>query len=95
MKFVITLLFVGVLLASVGMMVLTNIESSPVIGLSSGSGNVGLQIGINGSGFLPTDTACYFSSPSNPGVITSSACVSAGGAVSGGFTVGNVPPAPT
>ena len=73
-------------------MVLTNIESSPVIGLSSGSGNVGLQIGINGSGFLPTDTACYFSSPSNPSVIASSACVTAGGSVSGGFTVGNVPP---
>ena len=74
------------------MMVLTNIESSPVIGLSSGSGNVGLQIGINGSGFLPTDTACYFSSPSNPSVVASSACVTAGGSVSGGFTVGNVPP---
>ncbi len=92
MRFILTLLFIGVLLASAGMMALTNIESSPVIGLSSGSGNVGLQIGINGSGFLPTDTACYFSSPSNPGVITSSACVTAGGSVSGGFTIGNVLP---
>ena len=74
------------------MLVLTNIESSPVIGLSSGSGNVGLQIGISGSGFLPTDAACYFSSPSNPGVVTSSACVTSGGSVSGGFTIGNVLP---
>jgi len=73
-------------------MVLTNIESSPVIRLSSGSANVGLQIGISGSGFLPTDTSCFFSSPSNPSVILSQACVAAGGSVSGGFTVGNVPP---
>jgi hypothetical protein len=72
--------------------ILTDIESSPVIGLSSGSGKVGLQIGINGSGFLPTDTSCYFSSPSNPRVITSAACVTAGGSLSGGFTVGNVLP---
>lgn len=74
------------------MIALTNIESSPAIGLSPGSGNVGAQIGISGSGFLPTDTICSFSSPSNPSVITSSACVTAGGSVSGGFTVGNVPP---
>ena len=92
MRFLPTLILIGVLLASAGMLVLTNIESSPVIGLSSGSGNVGLQIGISGSGFLPTDTACYFSSPSNPGVVTSSACVTSGGSVSGGFTIGNVLP---
>jgi len=71
---------------------LTNIESSPVIRLSSGSGRVGMQIGISGSGFLPTDTTCSFSSPSNPSVILSGACVAAGGSLSGGFTVGNVPP---
>lgn len=79
-------------MAAAGMLVLTNIESSPAIGLSPGSGNVGARVGISGSGFLPTDTACFFSSPSNPVVITSSACVTAGGSVSGGFTVGNVPP---
>lgn len=86
------MIFISVLLVSVEVVTLASIESSPVIGLSSGSGNVGLQIGINGSGFLPTDTACYFSSPSNPGVITSSACVTSGGSVSGGFTIGNVLP---
>jgi len=63
-----------------------------VIRLSAGSGNVGLQIGINGSGFLPTDTSCTFSSPSNPSVILSQACVAAGGSLSGGITVGNVLP---
>lgn len=75
-----------------GAMIFTNIESSPVIRLSSGSANVGLTIGISGSGFLPTDTSCSFSSPSNPSVILSGACVAAGGSLSGGFTVGNVSP---
>ena len=92
MKFVVTLLFIGVLLVSAGTMIVTNVESSPVIRLSSGSGNVGLQIGISGSGFLPTDTSCSFSSPSNPSVILSEACVAAGGSLSGGLTVGNVSP---
>ena len=86
------MLFIGVLLVFAGAMILTNIESSPVIGLSPGSGNVGREIGIGGSGFLPTDTTCSFSSPSNPGVVTSAACVTAGGSLSGSFTVGNVLP---
>lgn len=75
-----------------GTIIVTNVEAAPVIALSSGSGTVGLQIGISGSGFLPIDTTCSFSSPSSPGIVTSSACVTAGGSLSGGFTVGNVPP---
>ena len=44
---------------------------------------------MTGSGFLPSDTTCTFSSPSSY-VVSSSACVIANGALSGGFTVGNV-----
>jgi hypothetical protein len=75
---------------SAGAIVLKNVESAPVITLSSGSGNIGSQISISGSGFLPTDTSCSFSSPSSANVVMSSACVMADGSLSGGFMVGNV-----
>ena len=92
MRFVVALLFVCLLLVSAGQIALRNIESAPVIALSSGSGNVGLEISISGSGFLPTDTTCSFSSPSSVNVVMSAACVTADGSLSGGFTVGNVMP---
>ena len=87
-----SVLHVCILFVLVGTLLLGNIEASPVIGLSSGTASVGSVISINGSGFLPTDTACSFSSPSSAALVTSAACVTQGGSISGGFTVGNVPP---
>ena len=91
MKFVLAL-FLTCLLVSTGQIFLTNVEGEPVIVLSLGSSNVGSQISISGSGFLPTDTTCTFSSSSSANVVMSAACVTSGGSLSGGFTVGNVMP---
>lgn len=91
MKLLIAVLFVC-LLGAAGSTVLQNIEAEPVIALSSGSGNVGMQVSVSGSGFLPTDTTCTFSSPSSPSLVISAACVTTGGSLAGGFTVGNVLP---
>lgn len=68
------------------------VSPQPVIVLSSGTARVGLDISISGSGFLPTDTGCAFSSPSSSALVTSAACVAQGGSLSGSFIVGNVPP---
>lgn len=76
----------------VGMLLLPSLEAAPVIALSSGTGSAGSGISVSGSGFLPTDTTCNFSSPSSAGLMISSACVIQGGSLSGGFTVGNVEP---
>jgi len=92
LRVLVAVLFVCLLTASAGLIVLESVESEPVILLSSGSGNVGLQISISGNGFLPTDTSCSFSSPSSANVVMSAACVTAGGSLSGGFMVGNVMP---
>ena len=92
MRFVVALTLMCLLLVSMGPIVLKNVESEPVIALSSGSGNVGLEVSISGNGFLPTDTTCSFSSPSSSNVVMFSACVTADGSLSGGFTVGNVMP---
>jgi len=59
--------------------------------LSAGSAEVGLEISVSGSGFLPTDTSCVFSSPSSSALVSSSACVAQRGSLSGSFIVGNVP----
>ena len=82
----------GILLVSVGALLLRNVESQPVISLSAGTTSVGGRISVGGNGFLPTDTACTFSSPSSAGLVTSMACVTQGGSVAGGFIVGNVMP---
>ena len=92
LRFIVSLLFIGVLLVSAGTIILTNVESEPVIALSSGSARIGSQISISGTGFLPTDTTCSLSSPSSAGLLTSGACVVRGGSLYGGFTVGNVMP---
>jgi hypothetical protein len=65
------------------------VQSEPVISL----GGSGHSISFSGAGFLPTDTTCYVSSPSN-GVMLSSACaIQAGtGAPNGGFTIGSLTP---
>lgn len=73
-------------------MVLGNIEAEPGIALSSGSANVGIEVSVTGSGFLPTDTTCTFSSPSSASLVMSQACVTSDGSLSGSFTIGNVPP---
>ena len=67
-----------------------NIQAQPVVALSTGTARVGLDISIRGTGFLPTDTSCEFSSPSSTAVVTSSACVTQGGSLWGSFIVGNV-----
>jgi len=92
LRFTVTLLFLCVLMVSAGCGILPNVSSAPTISLSSGSGSVGSVVSVTGSGFLPTDTTCSFSSPSSPSVILSAACVTAGGSLSGGFTVDNVMP---
>jgi len=76
-----------------GLTVLGDVQGQPVIALSSGNVNVGLEVSITGSGFLPTDTSCTFSSPSSPGLVASEACVTSTGSLSGSFMVGNVMPA--
>jgi hypothetical protein len=69
------------------------VDGGAQIGLSQ-SGPIGVQISVQGAGFLPTDTTCTLSSPSypNPILAGSAACIIRGGAAYGGFTVGNVPP---
>lgn len=66
-------------------------HAQPVLMLSLGSAQVGLEVSVSGSGFLPTDTSCVFSSPSSGALVSSSACVAQGGVLSGSFIVGNVP----
>ena len=69
-----------------------SIQAQPVLALSPGSARAGFDISVRGSGFLPTDTGCVFSSPSSSAVVIASACVTRGGTLSGGFIVGNVGP---
>lgn len=92
MKSALRLLIVSMVIASCAGIVLPSVATQPVIALSSGTGRVGLQISINGSGFLPTDTSCTFSSPSSGSVVSGAACVTRDGSVFGGFIVGNVLP---
>ena len=66
-------------------------HAQPLVMLSTGSARVGLEISVSGSGFLPTDTSCVFSSPSSSALVSSSACVTQQGSLSGSFIVGNVP----
>jgi hypothetical protein len=91
-KLILALLLVLALPLSASLRAVPKVQAEPVIALSPGTARVGLDISISGTGFLPTDTSCTFSSPSSGGLVTSSACVSQGGSLSGSFTVGNVPP---
>lgn len=90
MRFILALLLLCIFPVSAGTLLLANAESAPVIALSSGTGRIGSEIAVSGSGFLPTDTACVFSSPSSAALVTSAACVIQGGSLWGGFVVGNV-----
>jgi len=68
------------------------LRAQPVLLLSTGSARTGSDIAISGTGFLPTDTTCTFSSPTSSALVSSSACVTQNGSLSGSFTIGNVLP---
>ena len=72
-----------------------NITVGAAISLSPGTAPPGHSVIVNGTSFLPTDTACTITSPS-PNVVESgsAACVTRAGTgvVSGSFIVGNVVP---
>jgi hypothetical protein len=86
----VSILLCALIVSSAGLL-LPDGHAQPVLMLSSGSAQVGLEISVSGTGFLPTDTACTFSSPSSGVLVSSSACVAQGGLLSGSFIVGNVP----
>jgi hypothetical protein len=72
-----------------------NVTLGPKITLSRGTAPPGLSVNVNGTGFLPTDTACSISSPGSGAVLSvTAACVKQAGSViiSGSFIVGNVLP---
>ena len=86
------IVLVSLLLAaglSVGGFPLPHIQAQPVLVLSRATARVGSDVSVTGTGFLPTDTSCTFSSPSSA-LVTSSACVTQGGSLEGSFIVGNV-----
>lgn len=91
-KFVLPLLLVCILLLIAQTIPMPNVGAQPVLSLSSGTARVGVDISISGTGFLPTDTSCAFSSPSSAILVTSSACATQGGSLYGSFIVGNVMP---
>ena len=66
------------------------VHSDPVIWVTASARNVS----FTGTGFLPTDTTCYVSSPSSNDLVFISACViqAGSGTPYGGFTIGNVLP---
>lgn len=80
------------LIISAGGQILPIVQAQPLLELSTGTARVGVDVSISGTGFLPTDTSCTFSSPSSGTLITSSACVAQGGSLTGSFIVGNVLP---
>jgi hypothetical protein len=90
LRFIAALVLLCIFQIYAGTLLPVNAESAPVIVLSPGTGRIGSEIEISGSGFLPTDTTCAFSSPSSAALVTSAACVTQGGSLWGGFVVGNV-----
>jgi hypothetical protein len=91
-KYVPMALLVYTLLLTARTVSVPNVVAQPVVSLSSQTARAGIEMSITGTGFLPTDTSCTFSSPSSAALVTSSACVTQSGSLSGGFTVGNVAP---
>jgi hypothetical protein len=75
---------------------LLEVNGGAEIVLRPAIGEPGVEISVQGVGFLPTDTTCTISSPSSLSVILqgTAACVmqSGSGSPDGGFTVGNVLP---
>ena len=92
MRFILALILICTFPLSIGTILLPRIESTPVIALSSGARRIGSEVAVSGSGFLPIDATCTISSPSSAALIISSACVTQGGTLSGGFMIGNVMP---
>ncbi len=74
------------------------VVGGPRLTLSPGTGMIGQEILVNGTGFLPTDQSCSVSSPSTPNPILpgSSGCVitvgSTQGNVSASFIIGTASP---
>jgi hypothetical protein len=73
-----------------------NVTLGATITLSPATGQPGFHVAVNGTGFLPTDSACTVSSPGSPAVLPGSqACVLyqvGNGKVASSFTIGNVLP---
>ena len=90
-RFVLASILLCALVVSYAGILVPEGSAQPVLMLSSGSAQVGLEISVSGTGFLPTDTSCVFSSPSSSALVSSSACVAQQGSLSGSFIVGNVP----
>jgi len=91
-KLALTSLLVCALASTAAVLLPPTIQAQPVLALSAGTARVGSGISVSGKGFLPTDTTCALSSPSSSALVRSSACITRGGSISGGFTVGNVMP---
>jgi len=64
-------------------------QAQPKLVLSPSTARVGFDVSGIGTGYIPVDNTCRFSSPFS-GLLASSACVIRGGALSGSFTVGKV-----
>lgn len=92
LKLALASLLLFALVISAGSLLLPTIRAQPMLALSTGTARVGSEVSVRGTGFLPTDTSCAFSSPSSAALVTGSACVTRGGSLVGGFTVGNVMP---
>jgi len=90
-RFVLVSILVCALVVTCAGILVSDGNAQPLLMLSSGSAQVGLEISVSGTGFLPTDTSCVFSSPSSGALVSSSACITQEGKLSGSFIVGNVP----
>src|SRR5208282_637876 len=73
-----------------------NVTLGATITLSPATGQPGIHVAVNGTGFLPTDSACTVSSPGSAAVLPGSqACVLyqvGNGNVAASFTIGNLLP---
>ena len=75
-----------------------NVVGGPRLTLNPGTGMIGQEVLVNGTGFLPTDQSCSISGSTpnllNPVLPGSAGCAIAVGTglVNGSFIIGNVPP---
>jgi len=90
MRLTAVFLIIALLTTFVATVSFAPVRSAAVIYLSPASGPIGIDVSVSGTGFLPTDTTCSFSSSSS--AVTSAACVISAGVLTGGFIVGNVLP---
>jgi hypothetical protein len=70
------------------------VEGGASLALSPAAGPPGMDVSVQGAGFLPTDTTCTISSSSSPNPVLTgtAACVIQNGTANGGFVIGNVLP---